>query len=123
MEDLGFCKIRILDDIVILDYRNQEINLEDCKVFYAWCQKNIPEQKFKFLNIIPSFSSFTEEAKRFSANEGCHFSLAEAFVVQNSIMKVLGNFYIRIDKPNVSTKIFSNVADAMNWLKQVKAPR
>lgn len=52
-------------------------------------------------------------------NEGV---LAIALVSPLNSMKILGNFYLRINQPVVSTRFFSNADAARNWLlKEVAA--
>ena len=40
----------------------------------------------------------------------------EAVVVDTATLKFLGNFYLKIRKPVIRTKIFSNEVDALEWL-------
>jgi hypothetical protein len=42
---------------------------------------------------------------------------AVALVSANAAMKILGNFYLRLNRPVVPTRFFSNKADAAEWLK------
>jgi hypothetical protein len=117
MTELSFCTIGIVNGILVLRYKEKHVSLEDCQQYYEWCQKNIPGQKLPSLNVLHPNNSFSDEAKRFSANEGTDFSMAEAFVVENGIIRILANFYMRFNKPKVITKIFTKEQDATEWLR------
>ena len=43
---------------------------------------------------------------------------AEAFIVNTLANKVLVNLYLKMAKPTVSTRIFANEEDAVEWLKK-----
>ena len=45
-------------------------------------------------------------------------SCADAFVIRSLPQKIIGNFYLRINKPPIPTKIFSTEGEAIEWLLQ-----
>jgi hypothetical protein len=45
---------------------------------------------------------------------------AGAFLVNNQLQKILANYFIQINKPPTPAKMFTNEADALNWLQQFK---
>jgi hypothetical protein len=60
--------------------------------------------------------SISREARSFAAqpkNNGC---IASAFVITSTANKLIGNFYINVNKPSVPTKIFSSEEMAIEWL-------
>lgn len=52
--------------------------------------------------------------------DGARFSIAEAFILKSLAHKLVGNFYLRVEKPQKPTRFFSNVRDAEAWLKTFK---
>lgn len=69
----------------------------------------------------------TRGVKSLSKEARHHFSLRDrekirlyaiALVVDSLVGRVIGNFFIGINKPMVPTKLFGNVEDAMVWLKK-----
>lgn len=44
---------------------------------------------------------------------------ASAFVIHSLSQKLLGNFYLKVNKPNVPTKLFSDKEKALNWVKEI----
>ena len=45
------------------------------------------------------------------------YSKAESFITNNLAQKIIGNFYMKIQKPTRPTKLFTNEKDAIEWLK------
>ena len=64
-----------------------------------------------------------DDARRFFANDGPHIHLrkAQAIVVNNIQNKLLVNFYIKHHKPKNPSKVFDNLEDALDWIKQFVA--
>lgn len=61
--------------------------------------------------------SFTKEARDYLAGtEACLGVLKLALIAKSPIALTLGNFYLKISKPPVPTKLFSNKEDAKRWL-------
>jgi len=49
--------------------------------------------------------------------EACPYSKADAFITNSPAMKLISNFYLRINKPARPTKMFSKEKEAIEWLK------
>jgi len=49
--------------------------------------------------------------------DGARFSIAEAFVLKSLAHKIIGNFYLNVEKPQKPTRFFNNVSEAEVWLK------
>lgn len=60
----------------------------------------------------------TETLKYISVNENMPYSKCAAFIVSSISQKLLGNFYLKIYKPQRPTRFFNNKNDAISWLKQ-----
>ena len=58
------------------------------------------------------------ELSEFWANEeSCPYASADAFITASMAHSLIGNFYLKFNKPARPTKIFSNTKDAVDWLK------
>ncbi len=42
-----------------------------------------------------------------------------AIIIDSSISKVVGNFFMGINKPRVSARLFTNETQALTWLKRI----
>jgi hypothetical protein len=61
--------------------------------------------------------SFTKEARDYlGSKEACVGVNKFALIANSPITITLGNFYLKITKPPVRTRIFSNKEDAKKWL-------
>jgi hypothetical protein len=68
-----------------------------------------------------SFASITKEARKLSAGKKSQQPkqvVAKAVVVNNLGHKLIGNFYVNVNKPNIKTKIFSERTKAIDWLQK-----
>ncbi len=67
---------------------------------------------------IRSIRSISREARAFFAGvENAEVQKAAALIVSSSISRIVGNFFIGLNKPIVPTKLFTSEVDALNWLK------
>lgn len=62
----------------------------------------------------------TKEARDYMANEGNDFVLASALLINSPLLKMMGNFFITVNKPKNPTKLFNNKDEALQWLQQFK---
>lgn len=95
-----------------------EIGLADALQNYQATKKLTKEQRFLVMVDGRVPLSVTREARAFSAqakqNEG---RIAEAYIVTSIANKLLANFYIRVNKPKIPTRTFSDEASAIEWLE------
>ena len=62
-------------------------------------------------------SSDADARKYFASPDVVSGNSAIALVVDSSLSKVIGNFFIGIDKPACPTKLFTSENDAADWLR------
>lgn len=63
------------------------------------------------------YTSITKEARELSASkEFSKTTLAKALLVRNMGHRLVGQIYIKMNKPHIKTKIFSNREKAIKWL-------
>lgn len=75
-------------------------------------------KKHPVLHFLGKYTSFTQGTREFSVtSRGMQYSLAEAYVFSSLSHKILANFYIKINKPPVTTKFFNEEKEAVEWLK------
>lgn len=59
-----------------------------------------------------------EMLKALSKNANNPYTKADAFVITSMATRILGNFYLKINKPERPTKLFNDKTDALQWLNQ-----
>lgn len=69
---------------------------------------------------ITSVKEFTVEARNYLANEGNHLVSASAILTSSPVSKMIGNFFIAVNKPKNPTRIFTSKENALEWLEQFK---
>lgn len=108
------------DGVVEIYYGDFVYNLEMAKRLTDVCGEIIGGSKMLILGITSQYSDIEAEARHFmSTPEALRFSLAEAYVLKSVSQRLLGNFYIRFQRPPVPTRLFSNVPEARQWLLKV----
>ncbi|MBJ6119024.1 hypothetical protein JAO76_12525 [Pontibacter sp. BT310] len=109
----------IEDGILYIHYKQIE-NLdqhvaEDC----VRARKAFTENKdYPCLVDVISIKNFTKEARDYFANEGNEGIIANAILINSTVTKMMANFYIMVNKPTNPTRMFTDKAIALEWLKQ-----
>ncbi len=63
-------------------------------------------------------STITDEARKLLASkELADFNIAKAIIIYTQKQKFLGNIYLSVNKPHVKTRLFTDRAKAIEWLK------
>ncbi len=79
---------------------------------------------FPVLSDCRKVKHFDKETSAFLArSESTALVIAGAILVNNQLQKLLGNFFIHINKPAIPTRLFTDEAEALTWLKQFKEMR
>lgn len=77
-------------------------------------------KKDKFLSLVDGRVnlSVSREARAFAAqSKSDERAIASAFIITSTANKLIGNFYINVNKPSVPTKLFSTEEKALEWLE------
>ncbi len=97
---------------------NVEIFIDDIHLIVN-AQKQLNGSKLPILISGGQYSTTnTDTLKYISINENMPYSKCAAFVVSSISQKLLGNFYLKIYKPQRPTRFFNQKNEAILWLKQ-----
>lgn len=107
------------DGIVQINTKNvDELSLADFQEIVETIGIVGDGKKCPVLSVANGYINVDKNAREYSASEeGNRFTLADAFVLNSFALKLVGNFYLKIDKPISPTKIFTNTNYAVEWLK------
>lgn len=107
------------DGIVNLHIKsNQTLSGEDTKRMVEYIGEIGNRQKLLLLITTGEFSLADKDAREFGASKaGNEFTLAAAIVVQSLAQKLIGNAYIKINKPIAPNALFTDEQKAIDWLK------
>lgn len=114
--DISYNKEKRIVFVKIKD--NAEIELDDV-VQNAKATKMLTDND-KYMVIVDANAnlSVTKEARSYSAQKNdTDCRVAEAYIVTSVANKIIGNFYIKFNKPSVPTKLFSTKELAIEWLE------
>jgi hypothetical protein len=76
--------------------------------------------KFAVLTDATHYFSTTSELRQLLASKNfTDFRFATAIVTQSMANKIIGNFFIKVNKPASPTKLFSSEIEALNWLNHL----
>lgn len=97
---------------------NLEFNVESLKKFNLVMGKMLNYQQAPLLITLDEFAIPPVETRVFWAKKNsCAYASADAYVATNFGHKIIGNFYLKFNKPGRPTKIFGTEKEAVDWLK------
>lgn len=95
------------------------IGVEDCYKMAKYISQIGKSDKYLILTEPKEGANIETNARHLLASEsGNLFTLKNAIIVDSIIHEMIGNFFIRMDKPPVPTKLFNSKSKALNWLKK-----
>ena len=119
---LTHTKIELRDDGIIQFFYGDHIQytMTEAKELEAVVEKITKGVTHKSLRIAGKFSNIDMEVMRYlSRGRGALFTLADSFVIHSMPQKLLANFYLKINKPVLPTKFFTEIAEADKWLQSL----
>lgn len=79
------------------------------------------EKRYHFIFEFSNFSDVDPNMrKRRATTEGTQYSLSDALVISNLPQKIIGDFYLRINRPVRPTKMFFSLEKAVDWSLKLK---
>jgi hypothetical protein len=114
-------KIRMVDGVVRVEIKEDaQVEVRDAMEHVEAAHKLCGHEKFPLLADITRVRSTSREARNvYGSEEASEVLTALALLVDSPISKVIGNFYVGVTRPRFPTKIFTDEAKAMAWLKSI----
>ncbi len=98
---------------------NVAVDLEMAKDLYHLGNSLSEIHPYKVLTVFNRNFFPSAEAMNFMAGDSRSGKvLAEAFCINSASLKLISNFYFRIKKPIVTSKVFDNEKMALRWLNK-----
>ncbi|MGB0888134.1 MAG: hypothetical protein ACPGSL_08440 [Vicingaceae bacterium] len=117
---LNHSEIELKEDNIVEVITFDKVNLcvKKClEIHDAYDQMLEKDKKYRILYLPGKYVDWEKEARECCATEeATKHSLAEAIVVHSLAQRLLVNFYLKINKPLVPTKLFRNKVSAKKWL-------
>lgn len=118
--ELKTATVKLRDDGIMHIHikEGNEMQLVDAVQVVETMGKLGNRQKFPVLIDCGEFATVDKEVRVFSASKEANiYTLADAVAYHSLAHKLLINFYVNHNKPDVPTKVFPNNEDAIVWLK------
>jgi hypothetical protein len=114
-------KIFLAEDgiVRVMMFPDVDIRLEDAQEAFAAHLKICQGKRHPLLVDARKLRSFARDARQFFASEEVsRVTLAFALIVDTPVSRVLGNFYLGLNKPQLPTRLFTDEDKALEWLKE-----
>lgn len=128
MEDfivLGKVKTRVLEKGIIESFfvGGESIEVKDINELRKVNLRISEGQPYTVLVVAEQLVTFSHEARELLASKQfMGMTVAKAIVFDGLGQRILGNFYLHVNKPHIRTRLFNDRARAIEWLReQLKA--
>jgi len=114
-------RVSLTEDGILIVKLNQnaEIDVKEVKEQHEAALKLTQGKKYAVLLDARTVLSATPEARAFGALPEIHKNIiAQAILVTSLANKLMGNFYIKFNKPPVPAQLFKTEKGAMDWLRE-----
>jgi hypothetical protein len=65
-------------------------------------------------------AGISKEARELTASKDYVVNtLAKAIILENTGHQLIGNFYLKVNKPHIKTKLFTDREKALKWLREI----
>lgn len=106
----------ISDGIMIGTFKTELVDLSIAKKITDYRLDLQKEVSYPLISNITHVKNSTKEARDFLASEeGCKGVVAAAILIDSVVGSMIGNFFVRISKPLVPTRLFTNEDEAKKW--------
>jgi hypothetical protein len=113
-------EIRLLEKGIIENVILEGVHIEKQDVLDIK-EKNLSlagGEKYAVLISAHYLSTFSKESRELTASaEFAKETIATAIIADNMGLRLIGNFYLQVNKPHIRTKLFTDRDEAMNWLR------
>jgi len=62
----------------------------------------------------------TKEARTYLKGKGAQGLSSSAFLINSAVQQILGNYFIKFDRPPIPIRLFTDYEKALQWLQQFK---
>ena len=116
----SMCKVWVGEDGIarIIHVPGAELTLEDAKETMAAYLKVNKGKRLPLFVDTAEMKSMTRESRLYYASEeAAKTASAVAIIVGTPVSRVLGNFYLGLSNPHLTSRLFTSEQEALEWLK------
>jgi hypothetical protein len=105
--------------IEIIFTGHETIDVEDIKELRRVNLKLTEEKPYTVLVEAEQLATFTREVRELLASkEFMGRTYAKALVFDGLAQRLMGNFYLHVNKPHIKTRLFNDRNKAIEWLRE-----
>ena len=108
------------DKIVQTSYlKETEVTLDDAKNEVRFCSEINDGKKILYLADISQVNKVPREVRKYYSSEAaCKYIKAIVLVTSSPVSRVIGNFFLGLNKPPVPIRLFDSVDEGNAWLME-----
>jgi hypothetical protein len=118
--DLKKIQTRILEPGIIEILFKKDVTIEPADI-YELRKVNLQlsnEKPYGVLVSAEQLTSFSKETRELLASkEFMGLTIAKALVFDGLGQKLIGNFYLQVNRPHIKTRLFNDKKEALDWLR------
>lgn len=118
----GYCIFMRTDHIIELRFdKGFNGDANDAKNMVSVFKQIKGPEKALLLVVYDEDNTFSKDAREYIASDEVSKVLkADALVIKGLALKIIGNGYLKINKPKRPTRLFNSVPEALDWLNKLK---
>jgi hypothetical protein len=117
--DNELIRLEMEEGIVIGIWKVTYVDLKMAQTLVEFRKRLTEYKEYPLIADIRPVKTTTKEARDFLASEdGCDGISAAALIIGSPVSTMVGNFWIRINKPLRPSKLFTHEKEAKQWLAQ-----
>lgn len=112
--------IELRDDgiLMVSMKKGSAVTIEDAEENHLASARVAGDARLLVLVDVRPAVSITREARIYFADENVRSNtVAQALIIDSGVSKVIGNFFIGLNKPKFPVKLFTSEDKAVDWLK------
>lgn len=116
------CTIEMINEIAYIKFNETiKVELKDAMTMVKM-RKEVTNNTPRFVIMDgTNITNVSKEARDYFASEDATDGIiAGAFLVDSPLTRILGNFFLKISKPDRPSRLFTNKKDAIEWLSSIK---
>lgn len=116
-----YVKFEIIDNILYVTYfSGNTIAIDTAKEIVKKRLEYCEGVSYPLLVIFEGIKAMDKQARDYSSKQGSEGVLAGALLTNSVYAEFFGNFFLRLTKPEIPAKLFTDKQEALKWLEQFK---
>lgn len=113
------CKFSIKDGITYIVYKPEVVDLEVAEKCTAKRHEILPETPLYVITDYTAVKNTTREARQYFTGPYASYNMKAVVLLINSpVGRIMGNFFISLNKPPYDFKLFNDLFKAEEWVRK-----